>query len=158
MNRNDAIEFLKRQGYGAFKQDGELGLTVGCGVPSENFEDNCSYKYLLYLFQTRSGWGIDAPSILPFVDYSQSLSLLEVCELAVRLLRCEHLPIAPEHLRVSHLQIARVGSTSRVGSTTVLEHLPTGVNRILEDGGVVLKRKHQALMEIILELANQTKE
>ena len=122
MNRDEAVARFEVEGFHAFKRDWSFGATVGAGIVKGETEGIQEYSKLIYLFPTKNGWGIDAPTILLRTDYSQCLSLESACDLAIKILRCDYLPIKPDEI---HFSVVR----ARLGDGQEVEHLPTGIKR-----------------------------
>lgn len=152
MTRDEAVSQFQSEGFRAFKRDWSMGETVGVGVPKGDDQETDieSFEKLVYVFPIKDDWGIHAPNILSSTDYSRRYSFDGACEVARKLLQCEFLPFQPETILIHHVR-------AEGGGYQMLEHVPTGIKRQLtrptDSGGEVLRKRHEALDDLALELA-----
>ncbi|MEM7011841.1 MAG: hypothetical protein AAF585_10195 [Verrucomicrobiota bacterium] len=153
MSRERAINWLKQQGFDAFERTWWYGETIAISASSDSAADG--EPDYIYVFPTKTGWGLLAPSILSAADYSQSMKLEDACELALKFLNCPDLPIQPEDVTIT---------TGRAihGDFSHISHNRTGIIKELfrttGNGREVLRERTQALDELAFDLALQPHE
>lgn len=155
MTPAEAISRLSAEGFHAFEREWRYGNTVAV-APAEDVASSTEKRESskqIYLFRTKSGWGVIAPHILTCVDYTQEHQLEDACSLAIGFLRCPDLPFSPDDILIS------TGRSSEGGDFSHLQHRPTGTIKELfrpsQEGRIVVRTKNQALDEIAFDLARE---